>query len=107
VQLAGVAALADQAHVDEQRTRYRERLVRMQAIFAGLGAEAPFPGGGFYLWVPAPAGDAWGFTERLAAEGGVLVAPGDIYGQAGAGYVRAAMVQPLERLELVASRLGL
>jgi succinyldiaminopimelate transaminase len=107
VQLAGVAALAEQSHVDEQRSRYRDRLVRMQSILAGIGVEAPLPGGGFYLWAPAPGGDAWGFTERLAAEGGVLVAPGDIYGPPGAGYVRLAMVQPMERLELVASRLRL
>jgi succinyldiaminopimelate transaminase len=107
VQLAGVAALADQSHVDGQRSRYRERLMRMQSILGGLGVDAPFPGGGFYLWAPAPDGDAWGFTERLATEGGLLVAPGDIFGPPGAGYVRVAMVQPVERLDLVASRLGL
>jgi succinyldiaminopimelate transaminase len=106
VQLAGVAALADQSHVDEQRARYRGRLARMQSILAGLGVDAPLPGGGFYLWAPAPGGDAWGFTERLATQGGLLVAPGDIFGLPGAGYVRIAMVQPLERLDLVASRLG-
>ena len=107
VQLAGVVALADQSHVDEQRSRYRERLVRMRSILAGIGVDAPLPGGGFYLWAPAPGGDAWGFTERLATQGGLLVAPGDIFGPPGAGYVRVAMVQPMERLDLVASRLGL
>jgi aspartate/methionine/tyrosine aminotransferase len=106
VQQAGVAALAEQTHVDTQRDRYRERLVRMQQILAALNVDAPFPGGAFYLWAPAPAGDAWGFAERLAADGGVLVSPGDIYGAAGAGYVRIALVRPLESLELVASRLG-
>jgi aspartate/methionine/tyrosine aminotransferase len=45
--------------------------------------------------------------ERLAADGGVLVSPGDIYGPPGAGYVRAAMVRPVERLDVVAQRLGL
>ncbi len=107
VQLAGVAALADQAHVDGQRDRYWDRLVRMAEILSGLGVEAPLPQGGFYLWAPAPAGDAWGFADTLAAEGGVLVSPGDIYGPAGAGYVRIALVRPRERLELVAQRLGL
>jgi aspartate/methionine/tyrosine aminotransferase len=106
VQVAGVAALADQFHVDEQRSRYRGRLVRMRSILAGLGVDVPLPGGGFYLWAPAPGGDAWGFTERLATQGGLLVAPGDIFGPPGAGYVRVAMVQPMERLALVASRLG-
>jgi succinyldiaminopimelate transaminase len=107
VQLAGVAALADQAHVDEQRDRYWARLVRMSQILAGLGVEAPLPQGGFYLWAPVPGGDAWGFAETLAADGGALVSPGDIYGPPGAGYVRVALVRPLERLELVAHRLGL
>ncbi len=107
VQLAGAAALGDQAHVDTQRDRYRERLVRMSQILAGVGLSAEMPAGGFYLWAPAPGGDPWGLADRLAAEGGVLVAPGDIFGPAGARYVRVAMVRPLERLELVASRLGL
>jgi aspartate/methionine/tyrosine aminotransferase len=106
VQLAGIAALADDAHVEAQRDRYRDRLVRMQQILGKLGVEADLPGGGFYLWVPAPGSDAWGFTDRLADEGGALVSPGDFYGPAGAGYVRIAMVQPMERLDLVAARLG-
>ena len=37
---------------------------------------------------------------------GILVSPGDLYGAAGAGHVRIAVVQPLERLALVGERLG-
>jgi len=107
VQAAAVAAWGDQAHVDEQRERYRGRLERFRALLAALGVDAPMPGGGFYIWAPAPDGDAWGFTDRLAAEGGVLVSPGEFYGPAGSGHVRVAMVQPDERLELVARRLGI
>jgi succinyldiaminopimelate transaminase len=106
VQLAGAAALADDTHVDDQRARYRQRLARMQEILGQLGVEADLPGGGFYLWAGAPGGDAWAFTDRLAAEGGLLVSPGDFYGPGGAGHVRIAMVQPVERLDLVAARLG-
>jgi aspartate/methionine/tyrosine aminotransferase len=64
------------------------------------------PGGGIYLWVPAPDGDAWGFAETLAVKGGALVSPGEFYGPTAAGHIRLAMVQPDDRLELVASRLG-
>jgi succinyldiaminopimelate transaminase len=105
-QAAGVAALADQAHVERQRERYWTRLGRMKEILAAVGIDAPLPGGGFYLWVPAPGGDAWAWTEQLAESGGVLVSPGEFYGPAGDGYVRIAMVHPIERLDLVASRLG-
>jgi len=62
------------------------------------------PAGGFYLWFEV--GDGWAFTERLAREGGALVSPGELYGRAGDRYVRAAVVQPLDRLKLVAERLG-
>jgi succinyldiaminopimelate transaminase len=106
VQLAAVAALGDESHVEAQRHRYWERLVRMREVLSAVGVDAPLPGGGFYLWAPASDGDAWGFAERLAAEGGALVSPGDLYGPAGAGHIRLAMVQPIDRLELVASRLG-
>jgi succinyldiaminopimelate transaminase len=103
---AAAVALSDQAHVDAQRTRYWERLVRLREVVALAGAEAPLPAGGFYLWVPAPGGDDWGFTERLAAEGGVLASPGEFYGDAGRGHVRLAAVAPLAQLDLVAARLG-
>ena len=72
-------------------------------------------GGSFYLWVavPEPVVEAdrsdqnpgWALTRWLAVHGGVLVTPGDTYGPAGAGHVRVALVQPDERLELVARRL--
>ena len=45
-------------------------------------------------------------AEDLARRGGVLVSPGDLYGPAGAGFVRVAVVQPMDRLELVADRLS-
>ncbi|HMC51929.1 MAG TPA: aminotransferase class I/II-fold pyridoxal phosphate-dependent enzyme [Acidimicrobiales bacterium] len=105
VQAAAVVALDDDDHVSVQRARYLERLDCLRAILGELGVEAPLPEGGLYLWAPAPGGDAWGFTEQLAVEGGVLVSPGDFYGAAGAGHVRIAAVQPLERIELVRRRL--
>ncbi|MDP9386676.1 MAG: aminotransferase class I/II-fold pyridoxal phosphate-dependent enzyme [Actinomycetota bacterium] len=106
VQAAAAVALDDDAHVDAQRLVYRRRLDWFAALLRALGVEVALPGGGFYLWAPAPGGDAWGFTERLAADAGCLVSPGDLYGEAGAGWVRIALVRPIERLELVARRLG-
>ena len=104
-QAAGVAALEDDAHVEEQRRRYRSRLERMAVVLSTWsGIEIAMPDGGFYLWFEV--GDAWEFTERLATEGGALVSPGDFYGDAGVGFVRVAVVQPDTQIDLVASRLG-
>jgi succinyldiaminopimelate transaminase len=106
VQLAAGVALEDDAHVAEQRERYRERLNLMRAAFEAMGIDVPAPEGTFYLWVPAPEGDAWAFTERLAEEAGILVSPGEFYGPDGGGHVRVAVVQPTARLERAARRLG-
>ncbi|HUZ44309.1 MAG TPA: aminotransferase class I/II-fold pyridoxal phosphate-dependent enzyme [Acidimicrobiales bacterium] len=116
VQAAAVVALSDQAHVEAQRELYRARLERFAKILEAVGVSVELPAGGFYLWARAggpPGADpvaaaaaAWALTDRLAADGGVLVSPGEFYGQAGAGHIRVAMVAPMESLELVASRLG-
>lgn len=104
-QAAGVVALADDLHVQVQRDRYRRRLERMRTVLsAWSGVDVPMPAGGFYLWFDAH--DGWAFAERLARAGGALVSPGDFYGGGGAQNVRVAVVQPDDRIELVASRLG-
>ncbi len=106
VQAAAVAAFADEVHVEAQREIYRRRLELMLRITDRLGSAAEMPGGGFYLWAPAPDGDAWAFARRLATEAGALVSPGEFYGEQGSGHVRIALVQPDHRLALVAERLG-
>jgi succinyldiaminopimelate transaminase len=106
VQAAAVAAWGDDAHVDEQCERYLRRLERMAAVLTAAGIPASVPDGAFYLWVAAPDADAWALTRRLAADAGVLASPGEFYGPDGAGHVRVAVVQPDDRIELVARRLG-
>jgi succinyldiaminopimelate transaminase len=104
-QAAGVAALGDDVHVDVQRDRYKRRLERAATILSTWsGLEIAQPAGGFYLWFDAH--DGWAFAERLATEGGTLVSPGDFYGSGGANNVRVAVVQPDDRIEMIAHRLG-
>jgi aspartate/methionine/tyrosine aminotransferase len=105
VQAAAVVALDDDAHVDEQRERYLERLWFFADVLRSEGAKVDLPGGSFYLWAEVTDGDAWAFTTDLARRGGVLVSPGDLYGPGGAGCVRVAMVQPMDRLRLATARL--
>ena len=104
-QAAGVVALGDEEHVVAQRARYRHRLERLAHVLsAWSGLPIELPAGGFYLWFDAH--DGWEFAERLARDGGAIVSPGDFYGAGGSHNVRAAVVQPDDRIELVATRLG-
>ncbi len=108
-QAAGVAALGDDEHVEAQRARYRERLAYLAGVLDRYGCPVALPEGGFYLWVPVPPArwpDAWAMAESLANDGGILVSPGDLYGEERAGHVRVAVVQPMERLALVGERLA-
>jgi len=103
-QAAGVVALDDDEHVEEQRQRYRERLELLSGALAKWSdIDVALPSGGFYLWFPV--GDGWDFAERVAREGGALVSPGEFYGTESADHVRVAVVQPLDRLNLVVERL--
>jgi succinyldiaminopimelate transaminase len=106
VQIAAAVALDDDDHVEAQRDRYHGRLERMAALLSRMGLDVAMPGGAFYLWVAAPDGDAWGLTERLAGDLGMIVAPGEFYGDAGAGHVRVAVVQPDDRIALLEQRVG-
>ncbi len=95
--------------MESQRARYLERLSYMAEALGAYGCPVALPEGGFYLWAPVPGdrfADAWAMAEALATDGGLLVSPGDLYGEAGAGHVRVALVQPMERLALVGERLA-
>ena len=105
VQAAAVIAWGADDPVDVQRDRYRRRLTLLGGALAQVGLDVSLPAGGFYLWVPAPDGDAWGLARGLAQRSGVVASPGEFYGDAAPGYVRIAVVQPDELLAVVAARL--
>ena len=103
---AGTVAYNDDAHVLVQRRIYLDRLTMFADVLRGVGLPSRLPDGGFYLWTEVPGGNAWACTEWLAAHGGVIVSPGEFYGEAGKNYVRVALVESDQRLALVAERLA-
>jgi succinyldiaminopimelate transaminase len=107
VQAAAVVALGDDAHVELQRTRYLGRLHRLREILQASGYEAELPDGAFYLWVPAPGGDAWAAARDLAERAGIVVSPGEFYGPHSLDHFRVAAVAPDDRIQLAAARVGL
>jgi succinyldiaminopimelate transaminase len=106
VQAAAAASLGDDEHVAAQRDRYEQRRKLMLDGLSGLGLMHDGGPALFYLWLRAAEStdDGWEVAARLA-EAGTLVAPGSLYGAAGADHVRLALTQPTERLELALERL--
>ncbi|WP_223145006.1 succinyldiaminopimelate transaminase [Actinotalea subterranea] len=107
VQAAMVAALDDDAHVDEQRARYRRRRTALLAAVEQAGLEVDASPAGLYLWARAagPGQDCWQTVADLA-DLGVLVAPGAFYGPSGARHVRMALTASDDDVARAAARLS-
>jgi succinyldiaminopimelate transaminase len=103
VQAAMVAALADEAHVAEQRDRYGARRAVLAKAVTAAGFRIDHSEAGLYLWATDGAG-AWSTVDRLAGLG-IVVAPGDFYGPAGGSHVRIALTATDERCAAAAARL--
>jgi succinyldiaminopimelate transaminase len=105
VQEAMTAALEDDEHAVQQHARYAARRAMLRAALEAAGWQIEHSEAGLYLWASHPGYDCWGSVGMLAA-GGILVAPGDFYGPAGAGHVRIALTATDERVASAVSRLA-
>jgi succinyldiaminopimelate transaminase len=105
VQAAMVAALSDDEHAREQRDRYAARRAALRPALEAAGWVITHSEAGLYLWASHPGLDCWGSVHRLA-ELGILVAPGEFYGPAGARHVRVALTATDERVDAAIERLA-
>jgi succinyldiaminopimelate transaminase len=103
-QAAVVAALGDDAHVHEQRARYAARREALRAALEGHGFRIEHSEASLYLW--ATRGESCWDTVAHLASLGILVAPGDFYGEAGENFVRVAFTATDERVRAAVDRLS-
>ena len=107
MQAGGIAVLADDVHVDEQRLRYERRRTFVIERLAAHGIEHVGGAMPFYLWLVQKSGagtNAGESTGESTSDGfdlamrfarcGWLTAPGATFGSAGTPYTRIALVQP-------------
>ncbi len=106
VQMAGIEALrGDQACVEEMMRVYAERRDLMVAGLKEAGFDVEPCRATFYLWVRVPEGwTSAGITARFL-ESGVVVTPGNGFGDPGEGFFRIALTQTLDRLEEAVQRI--
>lgn len=103
-QAAVVAALADDVHVREQRERYAARRSALREALLRHGFRIEHSEASLYLWATRDE-SCWDTVAHLA-ELGILVAPGDFYGEAGEKFVRVALTATDERVAAAVERLG-
>jgi|LXNH01.1.fsa_nt_gb N-succinyldiaminopimelate aminotransferase len=109
VQHAAALAWSDDAHVHENRQKYREKFTAAETIFAGA-YDFYRPAGGFFLWLNVGDGEA--AARHLWASQGVRVLPGaylarhDARGDNPAhSYIRIALVDEQETMMAALKRL--
>ncbi|MDR5676029.1 MAG: aminotransferase class I/II-fold pyridoxal phosphate-dependent enzyme [Armatimonadota bacterium] len=104
----GITALQQpEAWVREQVAVFRERRDVLVRALQEAGWEVPLPRATMYLWARVPGEvDDVAFAVELCRRTGVALSPGQGFGPGGKGYVRIALVQPPERLEEAAARIG-
>ncbi len=100
VQAASIAAWSDEAHVEANRSLYREKFAKVTPMLAGV-MEVALPDAGFYLWAKVPEsfnGSDETFSKELLAFYNVVVLPGTYLARhaqganPGAGRIRMALV---------------
>ncbi|MGJ3507479.1 succinyldiaminopimelate transaminase [Enemella sp. A6] len=96
--------LSDESHVVTQRERYLRRREILAAALTGAGFRIDHSEGSLYLW--ASRGENCRTTVDWLADRGILVAPGDFYGELGNEHVRVALTATDERVEAAAARLS-
>jgi succinyldiaminopimelate transaminase len=104
VQAAMVAALGDETHVREQRSRYARRRDLLRGAVTGAGFTVDGSEAGLYLWITRDE-DCWATVDWFARLG-ILVAPGAFYGPGGQRYVRVALTATDERVASAVARMG-
>lgn len=108
VQIAATAALSgDQSYTREMSRVYQDRRDALIDGLAEIGWKIEKPKATMFVWAKLPIEmPSMEFCLRLVEEAGVVMIPGQAFGEQGEGYVRIALVQPVERLQEVVRRIA-
>ena len=104
IQYGAVAALeGPNDFVKEQCREYQRRRDVLCGGFRDIGWNVPDSEGTMFVWAPIPEGyeSSRAFCMEMVEKAGVLCTPGDAFGSKGEGYVRFALVLPVEELREV------
>lgn len=104
IQYGAIAALTgSRDFVKQQCAEYQKRRDALCGGFRRIGWNVPDSEGTMFVWAPVPKGyrSSREFCTAMLTQAGVLCTPGDAFGSKGEGYVRFALVMPVEELNAV------
>jgi len=104
VQRAMAKALGDETHVTAQAELYRARRKKLSSALIANGFKVEGSEAGLYIWCTRGESDwesvAW-FADR-----GIIVTPGNFYGDAGKMHIRIALTATDANIDEAVSRIG-
>lgn len=105
VQVAGTYALNNAEKLNEPIRRiFQNRKDKMSSALKEAGFEFDEPKATFYFWVNVPGGyTSSEFVKKLLEEKGIVVTPGNGFGDTGEGYFRISITNP--RIEEAVQRI--
>lgn len=101
IQNVAIAALnGPQDILDRNRRQYKERRDVLCEKLNEIGWKVPFSKSTMFTWFPIPEkfSSSSEFSLRLLEDAGVVCVPGVSFGSLGEGYVRMALVQPVDKI---------
>ncbi|MBD2578311.1 aspartate aminotransferase [Oscillatoria sp. FACHB-1406] len=107
IQTAAETALElPDSYVSQVQERYRTRRDFVIQGFSELGWDIPKSKATMYLWVPCSVGmSSTDFALDVLQKTGVVLTPGNAFGEAGEGYVRLSLIADCDRLGEAIGRL--
>ncbi|AEH44633.1 LL-diaminopimelate aminotransferase [Thermodesulfatator indicus DSM 15286] len=108
VQEAAIAALTgDQQCVADFRNIFKKRRNVLVEGLKKLGFQVEAPKATFYVWARVPEGyTSADFAAKLLKEAGIVVTPGNGFGEPGEGFFRVALTVDEKRLEEAIKRIS-
>jgi LL-diaminopimelate aminotransferase len=107
VQIAGIEALNNyELGLEDRKKVYQERIDLFCKCLDEAGLDYTKPKATFYVWFDVPNGfTSSDFASKMLEEAGIVVTPGNGFGDAGEGYARVSVTFDTDRIVQAAERI--
>ncbi len=111
LQLTGAKLLESEEgeeYIKQANAKFKNKIQNFVYGLNSLGYDVKMPKAAFYLWMKIPKryeGDSKKFADDLLEKSGIVVVPGEAFGDLGKGYVRISVVASEENLNTVIERM--
>ncbi len=107
VQVAGIEALNNyELGLEDRKKVYQNRIDLFCKCLDEVGLDYTKPKATFYVWFDVPKGfTSSEFAAKMLEEAGIVVTPGNGFGDAGEGYARVSVTFDTERILEAAERI--